>query len=145
MIARKRYGLLILFVLIVYVQDGCGLLFIKKGYYDIDTNTIISEDITAKIKIYMTKEEVKQLIGSPPAISTEQTENDVNEIWTYNQTSSEDLHFWLNMSAYTLGLWSFIPIGATEYFHILFSDGIVIGCDKSDRYPSDLIVDTLEC
>lgn len=92
----------------------------------------------------MKKEEVRTLLGQPDRVAARQTRDDVREVWTYRQTGPDDYRQWLGLSILSFGCVSLFPVGASEYHHVVFSDGNLIGWDLPDPYAPDLIIEKRE-
>ena len=133
---RKRSVFFLLLLFSVFLQNSCGLIFYKASGFG-------EASRVGLLNIGMTQDQVKELLGDPDKSASRQIRNTIREVWKYKETTRRHVRDWLTASVFSLGLWSFVPVGA-EVHLLIFSDGAVIGWDLPDPYDPDIIIEKKE-
>lgn len=116
-----RLASLLLFGSLAPWLVGCGLAFSKTGFLDATAD--------GTLKRGQTTEQVRQLVGKPHSTKSLLIGETPVEVWYYKQTTHEDRVRQVGMSFASLGIFAFVPVGASEEHFVVFSDGKVVSWD----------------
>ncbi len=142
---NRAMCILLSFSLMVSGTMGCSVSRYSTKFHDASVND--------RIKTGMTKEEIRQVLGTPTDVETRKNAVDLREVWTYTDHDygrkkyPSDAAAYIGWGALTLlsaGIMAIIlpPPPSTHY--IIFSDEKVIGWDLRDPFAPDLIIEKRE-
>jgi len=107
------------------------------------------------LKVGMTAEAVRTLLGIPIEVRSRQTGRDLREVWTYvdryfggkyneDDRGGGETEARAFVTGLTLGLAVILMPPPTHTHYLVFSDGKIIGWDLPDPYAPDLIIEKRE-
>lgn len=118
----------IIIAILIMILSSCALYTAKPV-----TNAINE----GKLKIGMTTQEVREVVGNPNKTAVRQvTKDDVREIWTYNETTPDMTGAFLSFGM--------IPSPSLPAYYLVFRNDKLIGWNLPDPLAPDIIIEKRE-
>jgi hypothetical protein len=95
------------------------------------------------LQLGMKDSDVKQILGEPEKVSARKTNSDVRTVWMYRQYYMRDPGGYFLAGLLTFGVFWAFPANS-EWHHLAFNNGVLIGWDMDDPYAPDLIIEKRE-